>query len=100
MIFIGRILFPPSPTSVADSLQPVLTNWSPPTDATYHSDRCLEIDLPNFDSSKLNNNNVGQTNNTLAIKLNAPSESKRFRYVCVHIRLMVGRKLFFEGFNI
>mmetsp|Transcript_5944 Transcript_5944/g.8731 ORF Transcript_5944/g.8731 Transcript_5944/m.8731 type:complete len:526 (-) Transcript_5944:83-1660(-) len=76
----GIILFPPSPKSVADSLQPVVTNWSPPTDATYHSDRCLEIGLPNFDSSKLNNNNVGRTNNTLAIKLNAPSESKRFSF--------------------
>jgi len=96
----GIILFPPSPKSVADSLQPVVTNWSPPTDATYHSDRCLEIGLPNFDSSKLNNNNVGRTNNTLAIKLNASSESKRFRYVFfLHFRL-VGRKLiFFKGIN-
>lgn len=49
--------------------------WSPPKDASYPEDRCLELDLQEFDGEKVAN---GEGNNTVAIKFSCPSDSKRF----------------------
>jgi hypothetical protein len=73
----GSILFPLSLSSVASSFQSIATSWSPPVDALYPTDRCLEISLPNFDRNNLS----GKAYNTIAIKFTAPAESKRFRFV-------------------
>mmetsp|Transcript_34904 Transcript_34904/g.64062 ORF Transcript_34904/g.64062 Transcript_34904/m.64062 type:complete len:568 (-) Transcript_34904:69-1772(-) len=58
----GSVLFP------YDGVLP----WEPPTRPSDFLDGCLELELPDFDSSSHSGNN------TIAIKFHAPQESKRF----------------------
>jgi len=40
----------------------------------------LNLELPDFDIAK---SQVGQGNNTIAIKFTSPTDAKRFRYVVI-----------------
>jgi hypothetical protein len=71
----GTILFPFKSTKVDEESN--VQSWSPPQDARRPTDRCLQMDLPDFDST-LMTNKVGRPNNTLAIKFTAPRDSQRF----------------------
>mmetsp|Transcript_25583 Transcript_25583/g.73985 ORF Transcript_25583/g.73985 Transcript_25583/m.73985 type:complete len:545 (-) Transcript_25583:31-1665(-) len=62
----GTVVFPTS-TDVA--------SWTPPDTASNPADGALEIQLPDFESLRLQE---GSSNNTIAIKFSAPQESKRF----------------------
>jgi hypothetical protein len=64
----GKVLFPSSPDE---------TMWTPPQSASNPNDGAFLVELENFDISKAS---TGAGNNTLAIKFNAPNDSKRFRY--------------------
>ena len=59
------------PQKISDDLE--RKYWSPPSNATHFTDGSLDLELTNFDSTKLD-----VSNNTLAIKFMAPSESSRF----------------------
>ena len=63
----GKVLFP----SVPDH-----KSWIPPQTAKSPNDGAFLVELDDFDISKATN---GTGNNTLAIKFNAPTDSKRFR---------------------
>ena len=63
----GKVLFPTNQDE---------TRWSPPTSAEGPNDGAYLVELDNFDITKAQQ---GSGNNTLAIKFNAPSDSKRFR---------------------
>mmetsp|Transcript_18007 Transcript_18007/g.25446 ORF Transcript_18007/g.25446 Transcript_18007/m.25446 type:complete len:579 (+) Transcript_18007:151-1887(+) len=63
----GRVLFPES--------GPATDGWCPPVNASFSEEGCLELSLPDFDSSLVD---MGQGNNTLGIRFSAPQESKRF----------------------
>ena len=69
----GKVVFPFRGTSEEDMAK----GWSPPQDAKRPMDRCLEMDLPEFDA-QLMTNKVGRPNNTLGIKFTAPFNSHRF----------------------
>lgn len=62
----GTVVFPTS-SDVA--------SWTPPDTASNPADEALEIQLPDFNSLRLQE---GSSNNTIAIKFSAPHESKRF----------------------
>ena len=62
----GTVVFP---TSID------VASWTPPDTASNPADGALEIQLPDFESLRLQE---GSSNNTIAIKFTAPSESKRF----------------------
>jgi hypothetical protein len=49
--------------------------WDPPDDASLPEENCLEFDLLDFKVSKAN---VGEGNNTVAIKCMVPADSNRF----------------------
>lgn len=66
----GAIVFP-----VNTSDRPSATSWTPPDKATNPFDGALELQLPDFEPLRLQE---GSSNNTIAIKFAAPSESKRF----------------------
>ena len=65
----GKVLLPTSQDDMS---------WSPPASAISPNDGAFLVELDNFDITKAQN---GNGNNTLAMKFNAPSDSKRFRYV-------------------
>ena len=67
----GTVLFPAS--NDADQ-----KNWSPPDWANSPNEGCLELELPDFESSQAQ---AGAGNNTLAVKFTSPEDSKRFRLV-------------------
>jgi hypothetical protein len=64
----GKNVFPSTPD------QPW---WTPPDGASHPNDGAFLVELEDFDISKASN---GHGNNTIAIKFNAPSDAKRFRY--------------------
>lgn len=69
----GSQLFP-DPRSVT----PDKRMWTPPQEqgaVANPTEECLELELSDFDSTKLSH---GNGKNTIAIKFNAPSDSKRF----------------------
>jgi hypothetical protein len=65
----GKVLFP---TSIEEP------RWTPPQSAQDPNDGAFLVELEEFDISKAQ---TGIGNNTIIVKLNAPSDSKRFRYV-------------------
>ena len=70
----GKVLFPTNPTEE--------TKWTPPESAINPNEGAFLVELDNFDITKAQQ---GTGNNTIAVKFNAPAESKRFRYVSIHI---------------
>jgi len=62
----GTVVFPTSDDAAS---------WTPPDTASNPADGALEIQLPDFESLRLQE---GSSNNTIAIKFTAPQESKRF----------------------
>lgn len=66
----GKELFPANIISGSSN-----ATWSPPDDAHAPDEGCLELELPDFDPSEVEE---GKGNNTLAIKFSAPKDSKRF----------------------
>lgn len=67
--FKGKVLFPTTPEE---------SRWTPPDTAMDPNDKAFLVELGNFDIGEASN---GKGNNTVAIKCNAPGESKRFRSV-------------------
>lgn len=66
----GKQLFPsPTITKVEQRV------WSPPENPSSPEDRCLELQLEEFDAAKVA---MGGGNNTVAIKFSAPTDSNRF----------------------
>lgn len=49
--------------------------WDPPYNVSLPEEKCLELNLTDFRASKTN---VGEGNNTIAIKFMAPADSSRF----------------------
>jgi hypothetical protein len=68
----GTIVFPKTVTTTAELPQPP---WSPPAGVYSPNDGAFVVTLPNFDVNTTVN---GRGNNTVAIKLAAPADSKRF----------------------
>ena len=67
----GKVLFPATPDE---------SRWAPPAQSTgLPNDGALLVELENFDIGKAQQ---GSGNNTVAVKFNAPADSKRFRYDC------------------
>lgn len=64
--YAGKVLFPTS-TDVS--------SWSPPSSATTPNEGAMTYELGDFDISQAQ---MGNGNNTLAIKFMAPTDSKRF----------------------
>jgi hypothetical protein len=64
----GKVLFPSTPDE---------SKWTPPETATGPNDGAFLVELENFNIEEASN---GTGNNTVAIKFNAPSDAKRFRY--------------------
>ena len=62
----GRTLFPTEPGQI---------KWTPPEGVFSPNDGAFSVDLENFDPNKLNS---PSSNNTLAIKFQAPADAKRF----------------------
>jgi hypothetical protein len=65
----GKVLFPTTPDE---------SRWAPPAASTGSpNDGALLVELENFDIGRAQQ---GSGNNTIAVKFNAPPDSKRFRY--------------------
>ena len=67
--FKGKVLFPSIPEE---------SRWTPPETAMNPNDKAFLVELNNFEIGEASN---GKGNNTVAIKFNAPGDSKRFRCV-------------------
>ncbi len=65
----GKVLFP---------LTPDESRWTPPSTAMNPNDGAYLVELEKFDIGEASN---GKGNNTVAIKFNAPGDSRRFRWV-------------------
>lgn len=70
----GKVLFPITPEE---------SRWTPPETAMNPNDGAFLVELENFSISDASN---GKGNNTVAIKFNAPGDSRRFRFVFLQIQ--------------